>query len=511
MRRSLPIIASLLLFAASIFIVNAILQVKLIELKVQLTKSQIMNYEFSSEILKRKFRLMLAGREDLKSEIETTALESSIMNFESSGKKTHMTPLQNVGLAIINIVRYLTLKDIVYLADDQKKLVKLQYAFLMERNQRCGKASEKYSELEDELLTSSKDDRAFVLLHHGYCKAITGDVIMASEKLNEVIRKYPGTHFSTSSKILLEVLKESENRTKKLITEGISEEQMAVRLFRSGQHALALKKFNSIENLTLDMRYMKARSNEKVGNIKIAIPEYKELSSQATNLDVAKNANRRLLMLGHLYGGGEEVKKIAETNAQKLGDTEVASNIKEGAKKQITSIIVEKIKKGEGDIPEELKEIKEEIATEMPAIINIKPEIKEEPRVEEVVAVKKPLIKKPVVPVVIPEEKVPEKEEITQKIIVILTDGRTLTGDRLEHVNYSMGIWMGEIKMSIPSIMVSKIQLKEKKPLMKVKYSTKTIKSVTRLDFQEENVKITSGEGTKKADLEEIRSIALEK
>lgn len=437
MKRSYILILIALIIVFFIFISNAILSIKILELKVLLTKSQLMNYEFSSEILKKKFKTILDARENYKAEIETSAMESSVLNFESEEKKLKMNSEQKIGLLIVNIIRKLSLKDFIYLEDDQSVLLKLQYAFLLERNQRYANAAEKYSELEKTLLKGLKEDRAFVLLHNGYVTALMGDTPKSIIKLEEVLDQYPGTHFSNSARILIDILNETNRRTKSILTnENID---LAEKLFNTGQFALVLIELKKKTSLTLMERYMRARSNEKVGNIKIATPEYVELATQKEDINVATLANRRLLMFGNVYGGDKKIAKKAEETATALGDTTIVDEIVEGAKKQLSSIIIEKINKNPENIPSDLKEIKEEIVKELPSL-NTTP--KKEPEVP----VEKKIIKN-----IIADR---------QKIAIELIDGRKVYGDNIDIENYKMNIQSGSLKTAIPKIMVKKITLK---------------------------------------------------
>ena len=70
-----------------------------------------------------------------------------------------------------------------------------------------------------------------------------------------------------------------------------------------------------------------------------------KLVGQTRNQDVAKKANRRLLMIGTFYRGGKEVNKIAENNAKKIGDEEVVKEIKRGESLRLKPEVIEKIKK----------------------------------------------------------------------------------------------------------------------------------------------------------------------
>ncbi|MCE9501996.1 MAG: CDC27 family protein, partial [Leptospira sp.] len=267
------------------------------------------------------------------------------LNFDKINISSRLDLNETMGLIIVNVVRKLSLKSFIRIVDEQDKLTRLQYAFLLERNQRCKLASEKYKELEADLHES--DDLAFVMLHGGYCLAITGEKTKAIEKLDKIIKSNPGTHFSDSAEILISILLESEKKKKEIQANFTDDHQIAKAYYQAGQYSEAFLKFDSIQSLSMRERYMKARSMEKIGKTQEAITEYFSLSEQKEDLPVAKEANRRLLVLGKIYDAGEKVTKIAEKKADQLKDTQLLSLVKEGADLKLQSIVMEKIKKEE--------------------------------------------------------------------------------------------------------------------------------------------------------------------
>ena len=78
-------------------------------------------------------------------------------------------------------------------------------------------------------------------------------------------------------------------------------------------------------------RLARARCLENTGDLKEAAIEYAEIASSEGDRDLARKANRRLLLLGYVYDSGEDIKKLASERAAALGDSEVLAEVRESA------------------------------------------------------------------------------------------------------------------------------------------------------------------------------------
>src|SRR5512135_3166971 len=138
----------------------------------------------------------------------------------------------------------------------------LQYAFYLERNRRFKQASEKYSQLEKMFSGTESDDLGFVLLHDGYSLALLGETDTALKRLERVKELFPGTHYSDTATVLIRILLDSQQTIQNIETKYDNDKDRAVALFQAGQYAEAVKKFQNVENLKVDDKYVLSRSYE---------------------------------------------------------------------------------------------------------------------------------------------------------------------------------------------------------------------------------------------------------
>ncbi len=372
-RNIVYILVVLLLFA---LVSQAIISVKLLELRVQVSHDRLFNYELSSRVLKARFRQMIASQNEtrndsFKNEIKRNLLESTIMN-EVNPQALEGGALETVGMAVINSVRLLSLKPLLELRENQETLTRIKYAFFMERNRRYDVAVERYAELE-ERLGDSGEMAGFVSLHHGFCLAITGENEAALTKLESTRDTFPGTHYAETAILLINILLEGERRREIIESEGLSDLERARALFREALWSDALELFQKIgeQNLAPYDRYRLNRSLEETGQIKPAIQGYIAIVSARRDAAAVREANRRLLLLGTFNGAGARVREYAESNAAELGDETALVEIKEAAEELREAVVIEEIKtaaeSGEETGLEDLaKQLEENIVLDAP-------------------------------------------------------------------------------------------------------------------------------------------------
>lgn len=350
-RNLIYILIVLLLFA---LVSQAIISVKLLELRVQVSHDRLFNYELSSRVLKARFRQMIvdesgSSNDRFKNEIKRNLLESTIMN-EVNPQALEAGTLESVGMAVINSVRLLSLKPLLDLRENQKILTRIKYAFFMERNRRYDVAVERYAELAP-LLKAGGEMAGFVSLHHGFCLAITGEVEPALKILEDTRDRFPGTHYAETAILLINILLEGERRREVIEGEGLSDLERARALFREALYSDALKLFQNIGEPRLAPydRYRLNRSLEETGQIKSAIQGYIGIVNARRDAAAVRDANRRLLLLGTFNGAGARVREYAETNAAELGDDVALVEIKEAAEEMREAVVIEEIKEATED------------------------------------------------------------------------------------------------------------------------------------------------------------------
>jgi len=257
-----------------------------------------MNYEFSSQSLRKKFKQMLVENANIQDELLNSNLDSYVMNYKISSNDETLSEFELFGLGIVNSIRKMSFKPLLSLKENQKNAVKLQYAFLLERNQKFKEANKEYDSLEKDLSDSPGNDYSFLLLHNAYCLAIIGKRTEAISKLEQIIQTQPGSHFSESATIFIEILTDLDRKIEVFEKKELSQDELIRISFSSGLFLKTIELLKLKDNLSYSEKYMLGRSYEKTGDVLIATDIYKELVKQKEDLVTAKKANRRLLVIG---------------------------------------------------------------------------------------------------------------------------------------------------------------------------------------------------------------------
>ncbi|TGL57471.1 hypothetical protein EHQ58_14420 [Leptospira ognonensis] len=480
MRKFLFFLIFILLFCFFGLASQAIVGVKLQELRFGILRDQLMNYELSSQTLRERLKQMFLSKDDYLQEVKVNVLESGIMNSETKGIDLEMGWQDKFGLAVINTVRTLNFKPFLELEEQQKTIIRLQFAFYMERTRKFSIASKKYEELEDILQGSLADEHAFTLLHHGYCLVMMGERDRAFVKLRKAIDYFPGTHYAENAELLISFLVESDKRKLEFENLNKNPEERVLSSFQAGDYESTLKTLESIPILTKDQSYIKARSMEELGRTSNAVKEYIQLVKQQSNKEVAIRANRRLLLIGNFYQENKSLAEFSKSEATRLGDTKAVANIEEGKSLVLKPIIIEKILKAEtsnvgSEESKELAEIKDSLKD---SLLESKQETQ---KLISVVAEEKiPLVKEDR-QILLNEKKIQEtpvketailpikkEEPVLTKLQVKMKDGRLVLCDTLISDGTIANLALGTFKLSIPLEMIAEIQTNKSNSMLQI-------------------------------------------
>ncbi len=357
---------------------QSIVGAKLLELRLNIQKDQVMNYELSSKALKDKLKQIFIERENFENEIKLNVLESSILNSNLKDFKFKLTWEESIGLLLVNTVRFFSLKPPLELETNQTNTLLLQYAFFQERSRRYKLASDKYNDLELNL-NSKSDEIAFVYLHNGFCLAMQGQITDSYIKLNKVINLFPGTHYAENANLLILFLEESEKNKKFIQNNKSNPIILTKRLYENGNYEETLNEINKLPKLSKDLIFVKARSLEELGRTTKAIDEYIPLSTQQENKEIAIKANRRLMLLSNYYENNKELSEISKKNAISLGDSSAIQTVEKGKEFKQEAKVLEAIQTID-NTDSQLASLKEEIIQE----IKINKELEKETIVEKI-------------------------------------------------------------------------------------------------------------------------------
>ncbi len=500
--RSLLFPVGIILFL--VVLTQSILQAKLFQLRVSVSRERLMNFELSSKILRARFRDIFKSNDDYRAEINRNLVEADILN-NVTVDDLDSGYLVGVGIAVSNAIRTMSLKPFLRLQEERRMLLILKYAFFMERNQRLKIASQKYSDVIRILEEQENDIVAFSLLHLGFCLASLGKRPAAIIELKKIIDIFPGSHFARTAVVLLNILLEREQTSKRIEKKKLSAIEKARIFYTERIYDQACENYKKSFITKSSDRYNWGRCNEEIGNQKRAIGIYKKLANGAKISQSARFANRRLLLLGSFYRAGDDLTKIAQKNSVRLGDKSVVDEIGKIAKEKREDVVVKEIVSGlkESDptkklnLPESLgggdllKEIGEELTKNVAVKKELKIELdKELQKKEKKIEIVKPEPEAKTLAIdtisesnredidIRAPEKVEEEERrdpssLTPVMHIVLQDGRRLTASE---VSFNDGLFYikGKIMAStIPRSQVSAIisrwmekkQKKDPKPM----------------------------------------------
>lgn len=487
---------------------RSIVNVKIQELRFQLTKEQLLNFELSSKVLKEKIRQMRLDKDDYSKEIKMNILESNVMNAQLGSSNTELSLAEKFGLAIVNFVRIVSGKSRLTLEEDQKDMMKIQFTFYLERTRKFGTAVKKYDELETSISNKDSNEMGFVMLHNGFATAMTGDINLAISKLRKTEDKFSGTHFADNARILIAVLLEGNKKNLDIESAFSNSTDKANAYYELGQYKETLKELDKIENRTADQNYLHARSLEEVGQTSKAISEYLTLVENKTiTQEVAKKANRRLLMIGSIYEKNKDLTDYSKSKAEKLGDKEIVEKVEEGSKLILDSLIVEKLSKSEsaGNDKEAIKEF-EELKKELETIKVVEKEERKETttKIEKEVAV----IRK--------EESLPKEEfdePVNLKMKILFNDGRELIGKELIFEVDKIKIISGVFSSEVPHTQIREIglykNLKLKNPPFRVELKNNKIFNAFFMEKVDDSFKMKLLKDEKSFEIEDIKLIKI--
>ncbi len=340
-------------------------------------------------------------------------LESTVLNFSAVGESPGIW--ENTGFALVNAVRLVSGKSALRIQEDQNDLRLLQYAFALERVKKVREASVLFDTVLPRL---SGENRAFALLHSGYCRYLLGDDA-AKKPLEKVLAESPGTHFAASARTLLALMN----------AQADPNESDADTAYRLGRYATSLNLYLGAKSLSLREKFRLARSMEETGRTLDAVGLYQTLAD-CPDEAVRRDSIRRLLILGTFLGAGRYVRDFAAERAAKTQDT-AAEEIAEAEKLTKPTEVIGK--KADASI-DPVADLLAAASREVPAAAAADPEPLEEktvPKTREPEKARTPpqIARKETPP--LPAKRTEEAAKRMQPMAVKLKDGRTVSCDQI--------------------------------------------------------------------------------
>jgi len=291
---------------------------------------------------------------------ENYALEAKIQALTSENllegrkqnwtQKAYRVPVRFV----VNVIRRSLGKEIINPKEDDRIFGVLEIAYFWERNRRYENALKMY----DEILNGGNlapDMKAAIMVHQAFCYSMMSEYDKAIQRYELVINMYPNTEAGILSWKLLEFLQGMEKRRNVVAQKQISEFEKGKQYFLLMDYRNAVKYFSRFLSGKItnkqesEARYFKGRAAEEIGQIDDAMMEYRHVMQIGKNTEWAKQANRRMYMLGEFYEQQEQMALQAKRQLETYKDELFMDKVKQYAHLVKNNSLYDELKEKKGD------------------------------------------------------------------------------------------------------------------------------------------------------------------
>lgn len=190
----------------------------------------------------------------------------------------------------------------------------LELSYFFERHRKWNKALLVMGKLFDKNTMPPEPAYRYVLLHAGFCLAMLSRNDEAGNSLYQLIQSFPGTPEAETAQKLLGVLNAVKKGVQQILTGNAAVEVKGERLYLLSSYTHALQQYN-IFFKTADTShprfykslYHRGRTYEELGDSIHAIRDFREVISKQPGSIWAIKANRRMYMIGTVYGGDRQL------------------------------------------------------------------------------------------------------------------------------------------------------------------------------------------------------------
>ena len=274
---------------------------------------------FKYEINRRLYSGLITEAEYDREELKTISILT-----QQDAPERKLGIFDYISMPAVNGLRFLLGKPFLTLTKEQKENnAALSLAFYHENNRRFRDAQNIYNSFDEQKKQSP------VLLHEGYCLSLLGEHDDAVEKLTRIINENRNEEIAATAAILLMYITDFKQKADYLIKNGKGDNiDTVVKLvqlnsFQNAQEMLdRLEKSDTDEEVQAKIAYYRGRLLEETGEKSKAIETYQEMILEYYRYEVAKNANRRILVMSANRSDREEINALAIENNKLLKDEE---------------------------------------------------------------------------------------------------------------------------------------------------------------------------------------------
>jgi tetratricopeptide (TPR) repeat protein len=305
----------------------AIAEIREKELKLSLQKLDQGETSSKTDGLIARYRLIQSQHDALKESFSDYIKEERLMALLSASDSKNQKYLISNDLIIntayhfVNIFNFMiNLEPLIGLAEN-KGTKMLEIAYFYERKRNYSKAISIYDIAEKYFQPVSREI-AYIYLHKGFCSAILGKNKLATINYQKVINSTNAGEMTETAQVLLSYIFASKQKEEKIKAMPISHNK-GIAYYKALSYTKAVKVFNEVEKKNPDQKlyFYRGRSHEELGKSRKAIKDYKKSIEMDSKSVYAKQANRRLYILGAFYENNKKIKEEAKKKAVVMGDS----------------------------------------------------------------------------------------------------------------------------------------------------------------------------------------------
>jgi len=342
-RNSILLIPATVIFISFIMMVNdAMISIRLNELKVSLQDIDRSEGSIDNIGLVTTYETHKKLFENRITQDKADAIENkinSLTNLKTNNNEQFASMYSLFSLPVIKVINFnrfmLGKMPLIYHRVNDPVSLNLDLAYYYERNFHYKRAIELYDKSLGE--TNLPDSiRAGILLHQGYCYALSQLDEKARKNYSIIIEKYGRENSAITATVLLRYLEGFSLARQRVLSgkdDSLSQSQQLVSLL-DYKRALAILETVEHEARPEDISritYFKARCFSGMGETKRAVDNYLRVVTSDPSSQYARCSNRKLFLIGARSGEKELVEISMELN-RSLNDPELSRMIKENAK-----------------------------------------------------------------------------------------------------------------------------------------------------------------------------------
>jgi TonB family protein len=269
------------------------------------------------ELIKRRMQFGEENIGNFELEAKMQTIVASQLKRTEIKSPFYRTPVR----VLLNGIRIILGKKIINPKEDDKIFEVLEIAYLLERNRKYTEALKIYEDILASASTLHNSLRAAILLHQAFCYSMISNYDRAKTIYENVINLYQDTEAGILAWKLLDFIQAMEKERLTVATSNIDGLEKAKQYYLLMDFKNAILQYSkligksSVASQSAEVHFYKGRAHEELGETEDAIIEYKLVAKLDNKQNWARQANRRLLMLGEFY---EKQKSIADEAKRQL-------------------------------------------------------------------------------------------------------------------------------------------------------------------------------------------------